>query len=100
MTNQIIKNVARTIVEKQEWAWGLDFENCLSGDKEHAEEVAKAAILATIDALMEPSEQAKMGAVSVAFDRGLDGQDGIGASDMLALLQTILTQAKKEIETP
>ena len=39
-----LERVARTIVEEQSWAWGLDYDKCMESDREHALEVAKAAI--------------------------------------------------------
>jgi len=39
-----VERVARAIVEKQSWAWGLDFDKCMAEDREHALEVAQAAI--------------------------------------------------------
>lgn len=39
-----VEQVARAIVEKQSWAWGMDFDICRDDDREHALEVAQAAI--------------------------------------------------------
>ena len=50
-----VEAVARAIVNAQGWAWGLDFDTCREDDREHALEVAKAAIAAHTAALKEPT---------------------------------------------
>ena len=46
MTESMVEKVARSIAGAQSFAWGLNYDTCLKEDREHCQEIARAAIKA------------------------------------------------------
>lgn len=105
MMDKLVEDVARAIIRRRA-AGGDEFWPPLSGaalDRyvdtswRYWVEDARAAILATLRGVREPTEGMEASGVMATIDAGLDSSDGVGVSDMDKIWQAMIDTLIAEI---